>query len=52
MSVREIISKVSGKARRLAGAEHVSFAPWVDTVRHYSLGKLGLDEAEKRLRTS
>ncbi len=43
MSVREIISKVSGKARRLAGAEHVSFAPWVDTVRHYSLGKLGLD---------
>lgn len=43
MSVREIISKVSGKARRLAGAEHVSFAPWVNTVRHYSLGKLGLD---------
>ena len=43
MSARDFLRKLTGNARRLAGAEHVSLAPWVDSLRHYNLGKLGLD---------
>lgn len=43
MSARDLLDKLTGNARRLADAEHVSLAPWVDSVRHYTLGKLGLD---------
>lgn len=43
MSARDFLGKMSGKLRKLAGAEQVSFAPWVESVRNYSLPKMGND---------
>lgn len=43
MNLKNLLTKMTGKGRRLAGTEQVSLIPWVDSARNYNVNKLGRD---------